>query len=426
MSDDGSDREPEVLVVGAGFGGLSVADRLRGTQANVTLIDRNNYHKFQPLLYQVATAGLNPEHIAQSVRSIYREAPNISFRRQTVENIDQSKEELICSNGTRIRYDYLVMAAGAVTEYFGVEGAKAHSYTIKNIDEAVRLRSHILSTFEEVANRPNAIHEGELNFVLVGGGLTGVETAGALKELFKHVLRKEYPKSLVNKARVIVLEMQENILPPYDDDMREYALEALQRRGVDVRLNTEVDRVYDDRVKLKDGSTIRTETLIWTAGIRANPLADTLGADQTPGGRVSVRPDLRLPDNEKIFVIGDMANAKRENGTPLPQMAPVAIQEAKHTADQILKLENNQSTEAFHYDDPGTMATIGRHDAIVELPNLKITGYVAWVCWVFLHIVKLIGFRNKIAVFLSWIYNYLTYESSSRIILSDPHKQNDG
>lgn len=412
---------PTVRIVGAGFGGLEAANTLCRTAADVTLLDRNNYHKFQPLLYQVATAGLNPEHVAQSVRSIYRGAPNVTFQQQTVETIRPESNRLSCTDGTNMEFDYLVLAAGAVTEYFGVDGAQEHSYIIKNIDDAVQLRSHILSTFEQAANHPDSIDEGELNFVIVGGGLTGVETAGALVELFDHVLRKDYPEPLVEHAEVILLEMQENILPPYQDDMRDYALRALEGRGVDVRLQTEVQSVRPDHVVLQDGSIIPTETLIWSAGIRANPIADTLDAEQTRDGRVKVEPDLRLPGQDNVFVIGDMTHVV-QNEVPLPQMAPVAIQEGRHAARQILRLDNGQETRTFTYDNPGTMATIGRHDAIVQLPSFNMTGYVAWLAWVFLHIVKLIGFRNRVAVFLTWVYNYLTYDSSSRLILFDPEQ----
>lgn len=412
-----SDR-PRVVVVGAGFGGLEMVRRLRGEPVDVMLVDRHNYHTFQPLLYQVVTAGLEPEEIAWSVRDIFQGVDNFSFRMATVTGVDFDAKNVIVNGDKPIPYDYLVLAAGATTDYFGVEGAEEHSYSIKNLMNAMDLRSHIIRQFEEAEKNPEQLGEGGLNFVIVGGGPTGVETAGALVELFEMVLQKDFPDIDIDQARVILVEMNPHLLDPYAESLRDYTLETLRDRGVEVRLEQSVVEAGEDRVKLSTGETIKTETLIWAAGVRANPLADRLDVNQIQGGRIQVQPDLRLPDRPDVFVIGDMAGSRNENGQLDPQLAPVAIQGARHASRQILNLEAGKPTEPFEYDPPGKMATVGINAAVAELKGgIKLSGFPAWVIWVFLHIMKLVGFRNRLLVFFDWVYNYFTYDRAARLIM---------
>lgn len=408
----------DVVIVGAGFGGIRVAKTLARTDLRLLLVDRHNYHTFQPLLYQVATAGLGPEHVSHSLRDIFQKQKNFNFRMETVESVDFDSQHVHFRENKPASYEYLVLAAGASVNFFGIEGARKHAIPIKNLSNAVHLRSHILEQFEMAKTDPDKVKDGLLNFVLVGGGPTGVETAGALVELFDHVLRWDYSEELVDQARVILLEMLPHVLNSYDPALRQYTREALEDRGVDVLVETTVERVTGDTVFLKEDAPIDTQTLIWCGGVKANPLADGLDVKQTKGGRIVVKNDLRLPDRDRVFAIGDIAGATDEEGELLPQLAPFAIQQGKHAASQIKKLEQGKETDFFQYNNPGQMATVGRHAAVVELSGgYRLTGFFAWLIWVFLHIAKLIGFRNKLMVFMSWVYNYFTYGSSSRLIL---------
>lgn len=414
------------MVIGAGFGGLQVAKALRGTGLDLLLIDRHNYHTFQPLLYQVATAGLDPEHVAHSVRNIFPNQSNVRFLMDTVRDVDLDDRRVLLKESEPVEYRYLVIAAGASSNFFGIEGAREHAIPIKNLSTAIYLRNHVLKQFEKAQKSSTEPEEGLLNFVVVGGGPTGVETAGALSELFDHVLQYDYPRQLVDRANVILLEMLPHLLDPYHEDLRSYTREKLEEREVDVRTETAVRRVTKDRVHLRDASPVPTQTLIWAAGIKANPLADRLDVPQGRGGRIEIDRDLTLPDRDGVFAIGDIAAATDGAGDPLPQLAPVAVQQGSHAAKQIQNLEAGDRITPFVYHDPGKMATIGRHAAVVELSNgVRWSGFLAWFAWVFLHIAKLIGFRNKMMVFLSWIYNYFTYGSSSRLILEGHEQDRD-
>lgn len=411
-------QRPRVVIVGAGFAGLKAAHELRKAPVQVVMIDRNNYHKFQPLLYQVATAGLDIGNIAKAVRSVFHGQDNFNFLLGTVRGVDWERRQVVMENEDPVEYDYLVLAAGASTNFFGVEGVEEHSFPLKNMADAVIMRNHILTQFERANLHPELIDKGILNFVIVGGGPTGLEMAGALIELFDHVLVQDYPKMEVERAEVIMVEMAPHLLAAYDEPLREYAQEMLDKRGVKVRFNETVVRAEADKVHLKSGETIPTETLIWAAGVKANPLADTLGLDQKRSGQVLVNEDMSVPGHPEAYIVGDMAFSEDEEGIPYPQLAPVAIAEAKHAAQQIERhVAGDQTRTRFTYQDLGQMATIGRNAAVAELPGLNLRGFTAWLIWVFLHIVKLIGFRNKVSVFSSWVYNYLTYDRSARLII---------
>ncbi|ARA94047.1 FAD-dependent oxidoreductase [Rhodothermaceae bacterium RA] len=414
-------QKPRVVIVGAGFGGLTLARTLRKDPLDVVLIDRTNYHKFQPLLYQVATAGLEPEEIAHAVRGVFQGRRNLHFRMATVTGVDFPARQVRTASGALIPYDYLVLAAGAETNYFGVDGAEAHSFPLKDLHEAVTLRAHIIRQFERADRNPALIdQEGLLNFVVTGGGPTGVEMAGALLELFQMVLRKDYPDLPVDRARVILIEMADQVLTPFDDALRQYACQTLTRRGAEVWLGRQVVRVTATAVHLSDGTTIPTRTLIWAAGVKAPPLADALGLEQTGGGRVVVEPDLSVPGHPEVFILGDMAASRDEHGRLHPQLAPVAIQGARHVAEQIRRRLRGEATQPFRYTDKGIMATIGRNAAVAEIRkpvSFKTTGFLAWLMWLGLHLIMLIGFRNRLQVLVNWTWNYFTYDRSARLIL---------
>ena len=405
------------MIVGAGFGGLQAARALRDAPVDVLVIDRNNYHLFQPLLYQVATAGLEPGEIARAVRGVLQRQANFTFRMGTVTGIDFDARRVLLEGELPVVYDHLILAPGTSTQFFGVEGAREHAFPMKDLADAVNLRSHVLRQFEQAASDPRHAKAGGLNVVIVGGGPTGVETAGALVELFDLVLKKDFHELDLAQARVFLVERAPHLLAPYAERLRAYTADALRARGVEVLLGEAVRRVTADAVLLESGRRIPTRTLIWAAGVRAASLADALGVEQTPGGRIVVREDLSLPDHPDVFVVGDTAAATDGKGRPYPQLAPVAAQQGRHAARQVVRRLRGLETEPFRYRDPGSMAAIGRKAAVVELPSgVRFTGFVAWVLWTVLHVWKLIGFRNRLSVMVDWVYNYVTYDRSTRLV----------
>ena len=408
---------PHVVIVGAGFAGLEAAKTLKGAPVEVTLIDRNNYHKFQPLLYEVAMAGLEPDDIAHNVRSVFQDSDNVRFRLGTVVDIDRAGQRVHLAEADAMPYDALILAAGAVSTDFGIPGVEEHGFPLKNVPDAVALRNHVLRQFELYDRHGGEAGEGTLNFVIVGGGPTGVEMAGALVELFDTLDDDFADFRPREQARCILLEMEEGLLPPYQPSLRRYTEDVLASRGVEVRTSTAVERVDADAVHLNDGTTLPCQTLVWAAGVKASPVADLVGTEQAPDGRVVVRPDLSVPEAPGVYVVGDMAAIDGDDGYE-PQLAQVAIQSGRHAARQVLRRSRGEDPTDFAYRDYGQMATIGRNAAVAELAGgIKFKGLLAWLIWVFIHIAKLVGFRNRLSALVNWAYNYFTYSRSARLIL---------
>ena len=424
--------KPRVVVIGAGFGGLSLARHLRKAPVDVILVDKNNYHTFQPLLYQVATAGLEAEEIAHAVRGIFHRQSNFDFHLGEVTGVDWSTKQVLMQDGSKLAFDYLVLAAGATTNFFGVDGAEAHGYGLKNLAEAVNLRSHVISLFEE-ANRTSTLSLSgndpsvmdALNIVVVGGGPTGVEMAGALCELFQKVRKKDFPNLPVEKAQVYLVEASPKLLNAYHPKLQPYAVRQLEKRGVNVLLNTQVVRVTSDAVHLNTGETIPTQTMIWAAGVQANPLAEILGLPTVRGGRIAVNEDLSVPGFEKVYAVGDIAASKDSDEQLDPQLAPVAMQGGQHVAKQIALHLAGKAPTTFRYKSRGIMATIGRNAAVSQLDiGIRNTGFLAWVMWLVLHLMQLVGFRNRLNVLLNWAWNYFTYDRSARLIMPTGEQEN--
>jgi NADH:ubiquinone reductase (H+-translocating) len=420
---------PRVVVVGAGFGGLNVARALARAHVDVVVIDQHNFHTFQPLLYQVATAGLDAGDVAHQVRGIFRRQRNLRFLMGRVEDIDLARRTLRLGDGTLLPYDFLVIAAGAVYDDFGVPGVFEHGFVLKSLHEAVALRSHILRQFERAAADGRARDDGSLTFAIVGAGPTGVEMAGALVELFDRVLPHDYPELDLGAAKVVLIEMTQSVLGPYGESSRRYAERTLRRRGVDLRLGTAVEAVHDDHVVLRGGERLPTRTLIWAAGVRSHPLADALGVPLGRGARVSVAADLSLSEHPEVFVIGDMAGAVGDDGVLYPQVAQVAIQGGKHAAACIVGRLRGEAGRPFRYRDRGQMAIIGRSAGVAELSRrlggFRFRGFTGWLAWLFIHLVYLPGHQNRVNAFTNWTVNFFTYERHARLILDEEMRRDE-
>jgi len=407
-----------VVVVGAGFGGLNAARALRRAPVQVVLVDRNNYHLFQPLLYQVATAGLEPEQIAKPVRAILRGQKNFDFRLVEVRGLDFAQHRLDTSAGP-IAYDFLVLSHGSETNFFGLDSMMKNGLGLKDIPDALRIRNHVLTCFEHaMLERDPEIRRAKLTFVVVGGGPTGVEMAGALSELIRLVLVKDYPRLNIKDVRILLLEATDTILAAMPERLREAAVKTLWRKWIEVRFSAVVADFDGDRVRLKSGEVIPARTVIWAAGVKAAPLSGRLGLTAGRQGRIPVEPTLQLPGHPEVFLIGDAAYVEA-NGEPLPMVAPVAIQMGQHAARNIVNTLRGKPLQPFRYRDQGTLATIGRNAAVANVYGIQARGLVAWVMWLGIHIIQLIGFRNKLFVLLNWAWDYFFYERAARLITRD-------
>jgi NADH:quinone reductase (non-electrogenic) len=414
-SSDSTTRHPRVVIVGAGFGGLSAAKELAGTGFDVTVVDRHNYHLFQPLLYQVATAGLSPADIASPIRGILRRQSNATVVLAKVSGVDAARNEVI-AEGRRIPFDYLVIATGAEHAYFGHDDWASYAPGLKTIDDATYLRRRILLAFERAEAEPDERERRRLlNFVVVGGGPTGVEMAGAIAELAKRALASDFRHIDPKLARIILIEAAPRLLTPFDPSLSEAARRSLEQLGVEVRLGAGVTDCDCSGVSV-GGDRLETRTIIWAAGVRASPAAEWLGVEHDRAGRIKVASDLSVPGHPNIFALGDVALVDGKDGTPLPGVAPVAKQQGKYVARLLKARQVGTTLPSFRYRDFGSLATIGRRRAVVQMGRLKLTGFIAWVLWSVAHIYFLIGFRNRLAVALNWAWNYLTYQSGTRLI----------
>lgn len=411
-----ANNRPRVVIVGAGFGGLWAARAFTRTDFQVLLIDRNNYHTFLPLLYQVAAAEVEPEEIVYPVRSILRPLSNVDFLLAHVKEIDFSARTLRTSVAA-VPYDYLILAAGSATHFFGVAGAADHAFTLKTLDDGVRLRNHILCHFERAATDRNVERRRRrLTFAIVGGGPTGVEYAGALAELLRGPLKRDFPKLDPHDACVVLVESADRLLPSLPLRLSRYAFGRLEKMGVQVRLQSIVERVDADAIYFRDGSSLPTETTVWTAGVRGEPTASTWGLPMDNSGRVAVGPTLEVQGLAGVFAVGDLARSE-EDGKPLPMIAPVALQQGVAAAKNIQRREGGKAALAFRYRDRGMMATIGRNAAVAYIGGVAFTGFPAWLAWLGVHLIKLIGFRNRLFVLINWAWDYFLFERMVRLIL---------
>ena len=404
-----------VVILGAGFGGLRAARALARAPVNVVLLDRHNYHLFQPLLYQVATAGLEPEQIAKPVRAILRGQRNLEFRMVEVTGVDLVSRQVLTSAGP-LPLAFLIVAIGGETNFFGLESVARHGFGLKDVGEAVAIRNHVLHCFEQaMLDEDPERRRARLTFVVVGGGPTGVEMAGALSELIRLVLVKDYPRLNIKDVRVLLLEATDRLLVAMPEKLSEAAAATLWRKHVEVRFGATVEDYDGDCVRLRSGETVPARTLIWAAGAKAAALTNQLGVATGRQGRVVVEPTLQVPGHPEVYVIGDAAYLESE-GQPLPMMAPVAIQMAETTADNIRRQLRGERPDPFRYKDPGALATIGRNAAVAHIRGITFTGFPAWVAWLIVHLIQLIGFRNKLFVLLNWAWDYFFYERGARLI----------
>lgn len=404
-----------IVIVGGGFGGINAAKDLKNADADITIIDRTNHHLFQPLLYQVATAALSPGDIAVPIRAMLGDKRNIKVLLGEVTDVDKSQKRLSLSDGRTVDFDYLILAPGAQYNYFGNEEWEDYAPGLKTISDALQIRERILLSLEKAEQLDDPkLREPYLTFVIVGGGPTGVEMAGAIAEIAKRNMMRDYSNFSQNETRIFLVEAGPRILNGYPESLSEKARQTLEDMGVRVLLDTPVTDIDENKVKFNEG-IIETPNLIWAAGVAASPLLSSLETKQDRTGRVKVNKDLSIPDNPNIFVLGDAAHLEQDN-EPLPALAPVAIQQGNYIARLLKKNPDPENREPFHYVDKGTMATIGRAKAVADIKGFKFSGFFAWLLWCFVHILFLIGFRNRFKVFVEWVWFYFTFKRGVRLI----------
>ena len=401
---------PNVVILGAGFGGLTAA-RALSKHAQVTLIDRHNFQTFLPLLYQVSTAGLAADHVAYPIRGALRKT-NVQFRMGTPEKLNPVTSELTLKDGQVIKYDHLVMAMGSTTADFGIAGVKEYALGMKTVGEALTIRSEVMRSYEEMCRQGN---QDKLDIAIVGGGPTGVEMAGAFAELVRGPLRSDYADA-ANRVRVSIIEAGPRLVPSFSESLSIKTQKDLEKLGVTVLTNTSVKEVMPDSILTLDGNTIPANTTVWAAGVKGVPAMDQLHLPVTRG-RIDVSSTLQVTGYENVWAIGDIAGAAGSDGMPLPMVAPVAMQQGRFLAKQIQALIAEKPLEDFKYKDKGSMATIGRHKAIVEVKGIKISGPIAWLAWLWLHLFYILGGRNKIGTMADWTWNYLTFDRGNRHIM---------
>jgi NADH dehydrogenase len=413
----------KVVIIGAGFGGISMAKSFKKKPVDVLLIDQNNYHNFQPLMYQIATGGLEPYSIAYPVRRIFRDYKNITFRMAKVKSVDTSKKRIKTTIGL-LEYDYLIIATGSKNNFFNFDSIKKTLLPLKSIPEALNLRSFIFQNLEKSLSKQNEENIEEiLNIAIVGGGPAGIELAGALAEMKRHVIPKDFPDLDTSKLSINLYQSSPKLLFAMSDESSKKSLEYLKQLGINVKLNARVTNYDGDVLTIKDGSTFKTDTVIWTAGVKGAPINGLPEESIVGGNRILVDTLNKVIGTEDIYAIGDVsACITPQNPKGLPMLAPVAKQQGKLLAKNILKLIKGKEMIPFEYIDRGTMATIGRRKAVVDLPKWKFQGTFAWLVWMFVHIMSLVGFRNKFIALFNWMANYLTYDRPLGLIIR-PHKR---
>jgi NADH dehydrogenase len=394
---------------------------LRNADVRITVIDKRDYHTFQPLLYQVATDLLSPDEVGFPIRDLIHGHQNIVFHKAVVTSVDLSGKQVNIDGMAPVKFDYLVISLGAVVNFLHVEGAEQYAIPLYTMEDAIRLKERILKTFEALDKDPTPITDGALNFCVVGGGPTGVEVAGALVELLHCEIREDYPNLPIENAQVLLYEGSPGLLGTFNPKLQGYAREALEERGVKVQTGIHVRKISAGSIELTSGETIKTHTLIWAAGLKANPVVDSLGVELARGGRIPVGPDLQLKDHQGVFAIGDIAlMTDGVTGKPLPGLGATALQAGHHTGKTIKRLVEGKQGEPFHYVDKGTMAQVGRGAAVIELPSGQtMTGSLAWVAWLGVHLALLSGKEEKIATFVDWGWSLLTKKRGKRIILNE-------
>ena len=411
-------RQPHVVILGGGFGGLYAARALRRAPVRITLIDRHNYHLFQPLLYQVATAALNPSDIAAPIRSILRRQRNVTVILGDAQSIDTAGKTVRLADG-EVGYDYLIVATGATHSYFAHPEWEKNAPGLKTIDDALEIRRRVLTAFEAAERESDAERQAAwLTFLIVGAGPTGVELAGALSEIARQTMIRDFRHIDPASARVILVEGKDRVLPTYPADLSEKARKQLEGLGVEVITGGIVSAVSADEARVGD-SPIRTHTVLWAAGVQASPLARSLGVPLDRSGRVLVEKNLSIPGHPEVFVIGDLAAMTQADGTPVPGVAPAAMQQGRHTAANIERAVAGQPLRNFVYLDKGSLATIGRAAGVADFGKIHLSGLVAWAAWLLIHIFFLIGFRNRFLVITQWAWAYLTYQRGARLITGD-------
>jgi len=401
---------PKVVILGAGFGGLTAA-RALSKHAEVVLIDRHNFQTFLPLLYQVSTAGLAADHVAYPIRGALRKT-NVQFRMGTPKKLNAAASELTLTDGQVIKYDHLVIALGSTTADFGIAGVKENALGMKTVGEALTIRSEVMRSYEDMCRQGN---KDNLDIAIVGGGPTGVEMAGAFAELVRGPLRSDYADA-ANRVRVSIIEAGPRLVPSFSESLSNKTQKDLEKLGVKVLTNTSVKEVLPDSILTLDGNTIQANTTVWAAGVKGVPAMDQLHLPVTRG-RIDVSSTLQVTGYENVWAIGDIAGAVGADGVPLPMVAPVAMQQGRFLAKQIQALTAAKPLENFKYKDKGSMATIGRHKAIVEVKGIKISGPIAWLAWLWLHLFYILGGRNKIGTMADWTWNYLTFDRGNRHIM---------
>jgi NADH dehydrogenase len=419
MQEQLAKKEPHIVIIGGGFGGLYTARHLRKARARVTLVDRRNHHLFQPLLYQVATAALNPSDIAYPIRAVLARQANAEVILGDVQSIDATAKRVVLADGA-IDYDYLVVATGATHSYFGHPEWEPDAPGLKTIEDALEIRRRVLLAFEAAERETDPVKQAAwLTFVIVGAGPTGAELAGALSEIARQTMLRDFRRIHPSSARVILVEGLAYVLPTYSHKLSESARRQLQELGVEVITGAIVTSVDAHRVKIGERE-IPARTVLWAAGVQASPLARSLGVPLDRAGRVPVNPDLSIPGHDDVFVIGDLAAVKRPDGSLVPGVAPAAIQEGTFAGKMLTRLTRGDATRSvFHYRDKGSLATIGRAAAIAQFPGFSLTGFPAWFAWLAVHIFFLIGFRNRMLVMLQWAWAYITYQRGARLITGE-------